>query len=238
MDATLRALKMLQHIKNAHSRKALNTCLQNVVEDLGGDALLVADQDVKPNQKARFHVNLALGTQSFFAALDELGLLQSPEVKSITKALSRPTTIEDFRIGLTFGDVASRLEKLRSFSSVSDLAVVRTIAADEGCGTLVVASTSQKLDPDAPRILNLLAPHVHAAVDATAPERNPGLPLSVRERECLQWTAHGKTSVEIAVIVGTTARTVDAHVNAAMYKLSASSRTQAVALALRAGIIV
>jgi LuxR family quorum sensing-dependent transcriptional regulator len=60
----------------------------------------------------------------------------------------------------------------------------------------------------------------------------------VRERECLQWTAHGKTSVEIAVIVGTTARTVDAHVNAAMYKLSAASRTQAVALALRAGIIV
>lgn len=238
MDATLRALKMLQHIKTAHARAALSTCLQSVVEDLGGDTLLVADQDIGTTRSAGFRINLALGTQAFFAALDELGLLRSPEVKSITKALSRPTSIEDFRIGLTFGDVASRLEKLRSVGSLSDLAVVRTIAPETDCGTLVVASTCQMLDPDASKILNLLAPHVHAAVDATAPERTPGTPLSARERECLQWTAHGKTSVEIAVIVGTKARTVDAHVNSAIHKFGATSRTQAVALALRAGIIV
>jgi DNA-binding response OmpR family regulator len=52
--------------------------------------------------------------------------------------------------------------------------------------------------------------------------------LNDREVEVLTWVARGKTSVEIAQIVGLTKRTVDFHIDNARNKLSASTRTEAV----------
>jgi DNA-binding response OmpR family regulator len=52
--------------------------------------------------------------------------------------------------------------------------------------------------------------------------------LNDREVEALTWVARGKTSAEIAQIVGLTKRTVDFHIDNARAKLSASNRTEAV----------
>jgi DNA-binding CsgD family transcriptional regulator len=61
--------------------------------------------------------------------------------------------------------------------------------------------------------------------------------LSPRERECLQWTAAGKTTWEIAAILEISPNTIDGYVAAATRKLGAVNRTQAVAEALRRGLI-
>jgi len=52
--------------------------------------------------------------------------------------------------------------------------------------------------------------------------------LSDREVETLTWAARGKTSAEIAEILGITKRTVDFHVDNARTKLGAPTRTAAV----------
>ena len=52
--------------------------------------------------------------------------------------------------------------------------------------------------------------------------------LNDREVETLTWVARGKTSAEIAQILGLTKRTVDFHIDNARTKLSAATRTQAV----------
>lgn len=52
--------------------------------------------------------------------------------------------------------------------------------------------------------------------------------LNDREVETLTWAARGKTSAEIAVILGITKRTVDFHVDNARTKLEAPTRTAAV----------
>ena len=52
--------------------------------------------------------------------------------------------------------------------------------------------------------------------------------LNDREVETLTWAARGKTSAEIAVILGITKRTVDFHVDNARTKLGAPTRTAAV----------
>jgi DNA-binding response OmpR family regulator len=52
--------------------------------------------------------------------------------------------------------------------------------------------------------------------------------LNDREVEMLTWVARGKTSVEIAQIVGLTKRTVDFHIDNARTKLGAATRTEAV----------
>ena len=52
--------------------------------------------------------------------------------------------------------------------------------------------------------------------------------LNDREIEVLTWVARGKTSVEIAKILGLTKRTVDFHTDNARAKLGAATRTEAV----------
>jgi DNA-binding NarL/FixJ family response regulator len=57
---------------------------------------------------------------------------------------------------------------------------------------------------------------------------SPDIRLSEREIETLTWAARGKTSAEIAQILGMTKRTVDFHIDNARTKLGVANRTQAV----------
>ncbi|MDM9623776.1 autoinducer binding domain-containing protein [Rhizobium sp. S96] len=61
--------------------------------------------------------------------------------------------------------------------------------------------------------------------------------LTDREIDCLNWTAAGKTSVEIADILGLSEHTVNHYLNRATKKLDTVNRAQAVAKALRIGLI-
>jgi len=61
--------------------------------------------------------------------------------------------------------------------------------------------------------------------------------LSARERECLQWTASGKTSQEIATILELSEHTVNHYLSAACQKLGAVNRAHAVAKAIRSGLL-
>jgi DNA-binding CsgD family transcriptional regulator len=61
--------------------------------------------------------------------------------------------------------------------------------------------------------------------------------LTDREVDCLNWTAAGKTSAEIAEILSLSEHTVNHYLNRAAKKLDTVNRAQAVAKALRTGII-
>jgi DNA-binding CsgD family transcriptional regulator len=61
--------------------------------------------------------------------------------------------------------------------------------------------------------------------------------LTQRETEVLQWIAAGKTSWEIGVMSGVSEHAINKIINAAMVKLDAVTRTQAVVIAIRDGYI-
>jgi DNA-binding NarL/FixJ family response regulator len=61
--------------------------------------------------------------------------------------------------------------------------------------------------------------------------------LSDRETEALTWVARGKTSSEIAQILGTSKRTVDFHLDNARGKLGVANRTEAAMKAAQNGLI-
>ncbi len=69
------------------------------------------------------------------------------------------------------------------------------------------------------------------------PSRASSDELTPREREVLTWVARGKAAREIAVILGITKRTVDEHMATIRRKLHAASGAQAVAIAVRNGLI-
>ena len=72
------------------------------------------------------------------------------------------------------------------------------------------------------------------AMDAGATTREK---LSAREIECLRWAAAGKSSDEIAIILGISAYTVSSYFKTAARKLDAVNRMQAIARAMRLKII-
>ena len=57
--------------------------------------------------------------------------------------------------------------------------------------------------------------------------------LSRRELECLRWSAAGKSSDEIAIILSLSSHTVTAYLKTAMKKLHVKTRVQAVVMAYR-----
>lgn len=87
--------------------------------------------------------------------------------------------------------------------------------------------------------LHVLALHFHACV-ADITSRGVVLPhvhLTKRETEVLTWVAHGKTTWEVSEILRLSEATIVFHVENAKTKLGVSTRSYAVAMALRLGLI-
>jgi LuxR family transcriptional regulator len=96
------------------------------------------------------------------------------------------------------------------------------------------AVSSSELD-DIEAKLVWLAHTSMGAIGAIAAAKNPLAQLhelTPREREVLRWTAAGKTSSEIGMILGIAARTVNFHVTSILGKLQAVNKTQAVVKAV------
>lgn len=72
---------------------------------------------------------------------------------------------------------------------------------------------------------------------STKLNRKQDIDLSAREMECLRWTARGKTSAEIAKLLNLSNHTVKHYLVTVCQKLNALNRVQAVANAIRAGLL-
>jgi DNA-binding NarL/FixJ family response regulator len=71
----------------------------------------------------------------------------------------------------------------------------------------------------------------------TAEKRGDAAPLSRREKEILQKVAYGATTKEVAHDLGISPHTVKTHLERIFEKLGANDRAQAVAIAIRTGLV-
>ncbi|MDX8535493.1 LuxR family transcriptional regulator [Mesorhizobium sp. VK25A] len=87
--------------------------------------------------------------------------------------------------------------------------------------------------------LQLAALHFHLSFSKLAHYSGieDGANLSQREKECILWTARGKSSWEIGKILGISVNTVNFHIKNVMRKLNTASRTVAAVKAVRFGLI-
>jgi len=79
--------------------------------------------------------------------------------------------------------------------------------------------------------------YVMQAIAARVAEHVYAEPLTVRERQILEFLADGRCNKTIANELGIAVGTVKTHVKAVLSKLNVSSRTQAVVVATRRGIV-
>ena len=88
--------------------------------------------------------------------------------------------------------------------------------------------------------LNALAWQFHIAfaqIAQPSEQSTTTIELSRRERECLQWTAEGKSSWDIGIILKISDNTVNYHLKNAMRKFGTTNRTVAVVKAIRHNFI-
>ena len=95
------------------------------------------------------------------------------------------------------------------------------------------------------RQLKILIPHMHAAmlrilhkIKADARAIRTDKTLTPRELEVLTWVCDGKTSAEIASILGIARSTVRNQIQSTLVKLRVNTRSQAVAKAIKKGLVV
>jgi DNA-binding CsgD family transcriptional regulator len=89
--------------------------------------------------------------------------------------------------------------------------------------------------------LQILATQFQLAYSQTSrkpQETGRGLHLTERERECLTWTARGKSAWAISEIIGVSEHTVNFHLKSVMKKLETANRVGAVVVAMRMGLIL
>ena len=102
--------------------------------------------------------------------------------------------------------------------------------------TVTMGGDYSALDPRAKRSIHLVALYAHskalALIGAGHPDPYRRI-LSQGEREVLAWTAAGKTSWEISVILGVSEAAVAKRIKVASRKLGSVNKTQAVVEAIR-----
>jgi len=115
-------------------------------------------------------------------------------------------------------------------------AIAPSVAAPFGAFLAKRAARAAESERYADPVLRALAPAT--PVSPSAPAAPRGSALTGRENEILQLIAAGLTNREIAQRLTVSPRTVDTHVERILSKLEVTSRTRAVATALRIGLVV
>lgn len=109
--------------------------------------------------------------------------------------------------------------------------LLKTASADELIrGIMAVADGKAALHPSVTR-------HLLDGFAGISEPRGRAEPLSQREHDVLQLLAYGKTNKEIAKELGIGAQTVKTHISHIFTKMGAADRTDAVAVALRKGLV-
>jgi LuxR family transcriptional regulator, quorum-sensing system regulator BjaR1 len=102
-----------------------------------------------------------------------------------------------------------------------------------------VAGRHLNIEPNTRAMLTLIGSYAIARAIALKQESKANKPavLSAREREALQWAAEGKNDWEIGAVMNISEHGADKHMRSIRTKLGAINRTQAVAEAIRRGLI-
>ncbi|OJT96348.1 MAG: LuxR family transcriptional regulator [Rhizobium sp. 63-7] len=107
-----------------------------------------------------------------------------------------------------------------------------------GRGAISLGGDREAISFEEELLLHLICVHVYGRLaEIRYQDIKSTDSLTEREIDCLNWTAAGKTSAEIAEILGLSEHTVNHYLNRAAKKLDTVNRTQAVAKALRLGMI-
>jgi len=93
------------------------------------------------------------------------------------------------------------------------------------------------LSPERLRDVGLLAGYFASFLRCGGTKADRDFELTERELECLFWIAEGKTSDEIAMILGISRNTINNYITSVMRKTATKTRSEAIAFAVRNSLV-
>ena len=93
------------------------------------------------------------------------------------------------------------------------------------------------LSPERLRDVGLLAGYFASFLRCGGTKADRDFELTERELECLFWIAEGKTSDEIATIIGISKNTINNYITSVMRKTATRTRSEAIAYAVRNNLV-
>ncbi len=229
-------------------RKQLGACttqfdvfrfLRTVTEQFGFRYFVVAEQ---PKQKSAPFLETIVITSvpAGFLKRDEMAILAGSNARSENRWLVTAPTVRCFLNGAPICDdpACAQAGQLLVDFDIDCWYAVPVVRVDSRVATMSFLGKRSAPTFHETANLALLSAMVFKRLgEVSAIPKLTQMPLSDRERECLVWTAAGKTSVEIAKILDLSEHTVNHYLNNATHKIGTVNRTQAVAFALRNGWI-
>jgi DNA-binding CsgD family transcriptional regulator len=214
------------------TRTGLSRLMRRICADLGADRYLLVEPAAERGPKGL----RILACNWVYDALEELGgdgilaIIESGHAAGAGEALRALPTPAPFLA------VAQRLALVEHGH---DALFVRRFCVRGRCVfALFSARHDAAIDPAALARAGMMCAYgleMHLA--ATAEGSSLAGVLSERQRECLKWVSEGKTTDEIALILGVSPNTVNSYVAQAIQKFGASNRAMAIATAIRSGVI-
>lgn len=102
---------------------------------------------------------------------------------------------------------------------------------------LLLTRESATLSPERLRDVGLLAGYLASSIRCFEGKTERDFDLTERELECLFWIAEGKTSDEIAMILGISRNTINNYITSVMRKTATKTRSEAIAFAVRNNLV-
>ncbi|MBN8950158.1 MULTISPECIES: helix-turn-helix transcriptional regulator [unclassified Rhizobium] len=102
---------------------------------------------------------------------------------------------------------------------------------------LLLAAEAGLLSPERLRDVGLLAGYLASSTRCFEGKLEREFDLTERELECLFWIAEGKTSDEIAMILGISRNTINNYITSVMRKTATKTRSEAIAFAVRNNLV-
>ncbi|MGV1759389.1 helix-turn-helix transcriptional regulator [Rhizobium sp. P44RR-XXIV] len=102
---------------------------------------------------------------------------------------------------------------------------------------LLLVRESETLSPERLRDVGLLSGYLASSIRCFESKSERDFDLTERELECLFWIAEGKTSDEIAMILGISRNTINNYITSVMRKTATKTRSEAIAFAVRNNLV-
>jgi LuxR family quorum sensing-dependent transcriptional regulator len=237
VDYSREAFAFIEGLEKLSSRDEVADAMQRAISGFGGESLFLtalphADQRLEDVVFAR------RWSPEWFEIYTREQYIRVDPYACFLRSAGRPFEWHEVRYDPEREPKAAEVMRQRRDFGFRNGFIVPVLEPSGVSGFVSMTGARFELTPRTKPALHLMALY---AYDRTrrlvAPCVSEKAQLTPREREVLTWAAQGKSAWEIGEILKIAKRTADEHTQSAFRKLGAVNKTQAVAIALRDGII-
>ncbi|MDO9415661.1 helix-turn-helix transcriptional regulator [Pararhizobium sp.] len=206
----------------------------------GFKTFLVFNMPIVTSEKLSTNSIISNIAVELFQKYDELGLLKHSDSIRKLRQTTAPFhyTLDQWFKALKSVPGTEPVEQYLRDNNLLEAYFFPVHDADANRGAVIWSGDRSNVTMSEIMELQMIAIHVYNRLaEIGAMLKTGSVSLSEREKHCLSWTAAGKTSSEIAHILGLSEHTINHYLNQATRKLDAVNRTQAVVKAMKRGFI-